>query len=168
MQRDGLTRAGQHGRPARARFACAAGRRSRRFVRPHKGDAVSPSLPMNPEFFRALEARRTRAIVERDLEAIEALHAPEYQLITPSGRTYSRTRYLEMIKAAPFYAAWEHGPMEVRVSVDMAVVRYQARITLSSGRVVECWHTDTYELRETVWLAVWSQATELPKAAPAA
>ena len=28
---------------------------------------------MNPEFFRALEARRTRAIVERDLEAIEAL-----------------------------------------------------------------------------------------------
>jgi phage baseplate assembly protein W len=123
---------------------------------------------MNPEFFRALEARRTRAIVERDLEAIEALHAPEYQLITPSGRTYSRTRYLEMIEAAPFYAAWEHGPMEVRVSVDMAVVRYQARITLSSGRVVECWHTDTYELREMVWLAVWSQATELPKAAPAA
>ena len=24
------------------------------------------------------------------------------------------------------------------------------------------WHTDTYELRETIWLAVWSQATELP------
>ena len=83
---------------------------------------------MNPEFFRTLEARRTRAIVERDLEAIEALHAPEYQLITPSGRTYSRTRYLELIKAAPFYAAWEHGPMEVRVSVDMAaVVRDQAQ-----------------------------------------
>jgi len=36
--------------------------------------------PMKTEFFRALEARRTRAIVERDLEAIEALHAPEYQL----------------------------------------------------------------------------------------
>ena len=93
---------------------------------------------MNPEFFRALEVRRTHAIVDRDLQAIESLHAPEYQLITPSGRTYSRTSYLEMIKAAPFYAAWEHGPMEVRVSADMAVVRYRARITLSSGRVVEC------------------------------
>ena len=130
--------------------------------------AATPApLPMNPEFFRALEVRRTHAIVDRDLQAIESLHALEYQLITPSGRTYSRTSYLEMIKAAPFYAAWEHGPMEVRVSADMAVVRYQARITLSSGRVVECWHTDTYERRETVWLAVWSQATELPKAAPA-
>jgi len=118
---------------------------------------------MNPEFFRALETHRTRAIVQRDLEAFEALHAPEYQLITPSGRRYTRTSYLELITAAPFYAAWEHGPMEVRVSPAMAVVRYQARITLSSGRVVECWHTDTYELRDAAWLAVWSQATELPK-----
>lgn len=118
---------------------------------------------MNPEFFRALESRRTRAIVGRDLEAIEALHAPEYQLITPSGRTYSRAQYLEMIKAEPFYAAWEHGPMEVRASAEMAVVRYQAKITLSSGRIVDCWHTDTYELRGSAWLAVWSQATELPK-----
>jgi len=50
---------------------------------------------MNPEFFRALEVRRTRAIVERDLEEIERLHAPEYQLITPAGRTFSRTRYLD-------------------------------------------------------------------------
>jgi phage baseplate assembly protein W len=119
---------------------------------------------MNPEFFRALEARRTRAIVERDLKTIEELHAPEYQLITPSGRTYSRTRYLEMIKAAPFYVSWNHGPMEVRASAEMAVVRYQARITLASGRIVECWHTDSYELRASTWLAVWSQATELPKA----
>jgi hypothetical protein len=123
---------------------------------------------MNPEFFRALEVRRTRAIVERDLEAIEALHAPEYELITPAGRTFGRARYLDLIKAAPFYAAWEHGPMEVRVTAAMAVVRYQARITFPSGRVVECWHTDTYELRASGWLAVWSQATELPKASPAA
>jgi len=122
---------------------------------------------MNPDFFRDLEACRTRAIVERDLGTIERLHAPEYQLITPTGRTYSRARYLEMIKAEPFYAAWEHGPIEVRASAEMAVVRYQAKITLSSGRIVECWHTDTYELRASAWQAVWSQATELPKA-PAA
>jgi len=118
---------------------------------------------MNPDFFRALEMRRTRVLVERDLEGIERLHAPEYQLVTPAGRTFSRAQYLELIKADPFYAAWEHGPMEVRTSAEMAVVRYQARITLSSGRTVECWHTDTYELRETAWLAVWSQATELRK-----
>jgi Domain of unknown function (DUF4440) len=126
------------------------------------------SKPMTPDFFSALEIRRTRAIVERDLEEIERLHAPEYQLVTPAGRTFSRARYLELIKAEPFYAAWEHGPMEVRMSAEMAVVRYQAKITLSSGRTVECWHTDTYELRESAWLAVWSQATELPKASAAA
>ena len=116
---------------------------------------------MNPDFFRDLEARRTRAIVERDLEAIEALHAPEYELITPSGRSYSRADYLQLITDAPFYAAWEHGPIAVRVSAEMAVVRYQARIALTSGRIVNCWHTDTYELRDTRWLAVWSQATEM-------
>ena len=44
----------------------------------------------------------------------------------------------------------------------MAVVRYQARITFPSGRIVECWHSDTYELQAGGWLAVWSQATEAP------
>ena len=117
---------------------------------------------MNPDFFRALEARRTRAIVERDMEDIERLHAPEYQLVTPAGRTFSRSRYMELIKAEPFYAAWE------RTSPEMAVVRYQAKFTFPSGRVVNCWRTDTYELRSSEWLAVWSQATELPKASPAA
>lgn len=119
---------------------------------------------MNPEFFRALEVRRTGAVVDRDLEAIERLHAPDYQLITPAGRTFSRAQYLEVIKAEPFYAAWEHGPIEVRASAEMAIVRYQARITFASGRLVDCWHTDTYELRASAWLAVWSQATALPKA----
>ncbi len=118
---------------------------------------------MPPDFFRALEIRRTRAIVERELEEIARLHAPEYELITPAGRSFSRARYLELIKAEPFYAGWEHGPMAVRNSAGMAVVRYQARITFPSGRVVHCWHTDTYELRAGEWLAVWSQATELPK-----
>ena len=123
---------------------------------------------MNTEYFRSLEARRTRALVERDLETIEALHSPDYQLISPAGRTFTRARYLELIKSASFYAAWEHGPIEVRMSAEMAVVRYQATITFPSGKVVNVWHTDTYELRESSWVAVWSQATELPKATPPA
>jgi hypothetical protein len=122
---------------------------------------------MNPDFFRTLEVRRTRALVERDMEEVERLHAPEYQLITPAGRTISRARYLELIRAEPFYAAWDQGAMEVRTSAEMAVVRYRAKITFPSGRVVDCWHTDTYELRASAWLAVWSQATELPKASAA-
>ena len=70
--------------------------------------------------------------------------------------------YLSLIAAEPFYANWEHEPMEVRVAEEMAVVRYQARLTFPSGKVVECWHTDTYQLRAGEWVAVWSQATQLP------
>lgn len=117
---------------------------------------------LNEAFFSALEVERTRAIVSRDLEMIESLHAPDYELVTPAGRTFSRARYLAAIAAEPFYAAWEHGPMRVRISPAMAVVRYPAKITFPSGRVVDCWHTDSYELRGDAWQAVWSQATLLP------
>ena len=114
------------------------------------------------DFFRALEIERTQAIVARDIPVIETLHAPEYELITPPGRVFSRARYLSHIAAEPFYAKWEHGLMNVRVSENMAVVRYQAKLTFPSGRIVECWHTDTYELQAEAWVAVWSQATQLP------
>ena len=114
------------------------------------------------EFFRSLELQRTRAIVLQDLSTVEALHAPEYQLITPAGRVFTRERYMAAIAAGPFYAAWDCGLMDVRASPKMAVVRYQASLAFPSGKVVHCWHTDTYELRSGAWLAVWSQATQLP------
>lgn len=110
-------------------------------------------------FFHALERRRTAALVDRDLPALEALHAPEYELITPGGRVFSRGEYLALFAEAPFYTAWTHGDMRVRVAVDMAVVRYRAQLTFPSGKVVDCWHTDTYERRADGWMAVWSQAT---------
>ena len=66
------------------------------------------------EFFQALEERRTRALVERDMAVLEELHARNYQLITPAGRTYTRERYLAAVKAEPFYAEWEVGQVAVR------------------------------------------------------
>ena len=117
---------------------------------------------VDDNFFRALESERTRAIVNRDLTGIERLHAQEYELITPSGRVWSRARYIAAIAAQPFYASWECGPIQVRRSSAMAMVRYAAKITFPSGSVVDCWHTDSYELRGNVWQAVWSQATARP------
>jgi len=114
-------------------------------------------------FFSALEIERTQAIVARDMAAVERLHAPEYELITPTGRVFNRERYLALIAAEPFYAAWEHGTMAVRLAWHMAIVRYPAVISFPSGRQVRCWHTDSYELRDSQWQAVWSQATELPR-----
>jgi len=116
------------------------------------------------DFFRALEIERTQALVSRNLPVIERLHAPGYQLVTPSGAVFSRERYVSAIAAEPFYALWDHGPMSVRVSPAMAVVRYRARLGFPSGRIVECWHIDTYELLQGKWQAVWSQATAIPPA----
>ena len=114
------------------------------------------------DFFCTLEVERTLAIVARDMPAIERLHASDYELISPPGRVMTRVRYLSLIAAEPFYAKWEHGAMRVRLSQGMAAVRYQARITFPSGKVVDCWHTDLYELQADSWKAVWSQATQLP------
>lgn len=120
---------------------------------------------MNADEFRALEQRRTRALVDRDLPLIERLHAPDYQLITPAGRVFSRARYMAAIAEAPFYAGWTHGEpqaMQVRLTPGMALIRYPATITFPSGKVMRCWHTDSYELIGSAWLAMWSQATQLP------
>lgn len=120
---------------------------------------------MQADDFRALEQRRTQALVDRDLPLIERLHAPDYQLITPAGRAFSRARYLAAIAEAPFYAGWTHGEpdaMQVRLTSGMALIRYHATITFPSGKVMRCWHTDSYELIDGDWLAVWSQATQLP------
>jgi len=114
------------------------------------------------DFFRALEIRRTQALVARDISTIEELHASDYELISAPGRVMSLERYLSLMAIGPFYAKWEHGDMRVRLSEDMAAVRYQAKITFPSGKVVDCWHTDIYALQAGSWKAVWSQATPLP------
>ena len=116
---------------------------------------------MNADHFVQLERERTRAIVARDLPAIEKAHASEYELVTPGGQVLTRARYIALLAEAPFYTAWEHGSMQVRFSAAMGAVKYQARLTFPSGKVLDCWHTDIYELRGSGWQAVWSQATQL-------
>lgn len=125
-------------------------------------DAPQP----HEDFFRALEVERTQALVNRDVAAIRRLHAPDYELISVPGRVLSLDRYLSLMAQDVFYANWEHGPMRVQLSEGMAAVRYQAKITFPSGRVVDCWHTDIYMQQSGAWRAVWSQATQLPPPDP--
>ena len=112
-------------------------------------------------FFEALERRRTHALVQRDMAVIEELHALNYELITPTGRVFARGEYLAAVAAAPFYTGWEATEVRVRVSAQMAVVRYKALLQFPSGRQLCCWHTDMYEIFAGTWQAVWSQATEI-------
>ena len=118
------------------------------------------------DYFRELEGSRIRALVERDMELLWRLHAEEYQLVTPSGRTFGRERYLLEIESGNLqYCRWEAGPIEVRATERMAIVRYQATLELGSagghGTPFQCWHTDSYELKNGHWQAVWSQATAI-------
>ena len=122
------------------------------------------SMPPLPDagFFRALEAERTQALVDRDVVAIRRLHMPDYELISVPGRVMSLERYLSLMAIDVFYAKWEHGPMRVQVAEGMAALRYPAKITFPSGKVVDCWHTDLYIHDAGAWRALWSQATQLP------
>ena len=118
-------------------------------------------MQIDATFFTSLEIRRTRALVDKDEQVLEELHSQNYQLITPSGRVFTRKRYLDMILNQPFYSDWQVGEITCRVSEGMAAIRYQATITFPSGKVMVCWHTDTYEKISGSWQAIWSQATEI-------
>ncbi len=111
---------------------------------------------------RALEQTRVQSLLQRDMPTAWRLHAPDYQLITPSGATWSRERYLGMVEAGTLvYLLWQAEVMQVRLRGSMAVVRYPATLQLDAGTAFKCWHTDSYEQTEGQWQAVWSQATAI-------
>ena len=116
-----------------------------------------------PELAR-LERTRLRALVERDVDTAAALHADDYELITPGGAVLSRSAYLEAISAGDLrYEVFEpSGPIRARVHADSAIVRYRARVHVAwegGSDVAELCHTDYWERRGERWQAVRSQAT---------
>jgi hypothetical protein len=106
---------------------------------------------LTDSFFHALEVRRSHTLAQRDMPTLEALHATEYQLITPNDKVFTREKYLGAVQAQPFYVGWEVGEMACRITPPMALIRYQARLRFPSGREVTCWPTDSYELRAQRW-----------------
>lgn len=100
--------------------------------------------PRLSEHICKIELRRTRALVARDVATAELLHALEYQLITPAGKTFDKTNYLRAIESGEIaYTKWDVGTMAVRASADMAIARYRARLEFASGNTVNCWRTDS-------------------------
>ena len=130
----------------------------RRVDRPHDPDLA--------ELLRATERARLRALVEGDIPTAEGVHAPDYQLVTPGGRAYSKAEYLgEIADGSLRYRRFEaDGEVRVRVWGLAAALRYEAMIEVDAGGSTfrdRCWHTDIYELRDGRWQAVWSQATRI-------
>jgi hypothetical protein len=115
---------------------------------------------------RETEHRRLRSLLEGDMATAGALHADDYQLITPRGYALSKQEYLGSIASGEFrYLMFEAvSEIAVRGGGGFALLRYQARISVQDIGLVEpftCWHTDSYELRTGGWQAVWSQATAI-------
>ncbi len=115
---------------------------------------------------RDTERRRLRSLVEADLVTAGVLHADDYQLITPNGYALTKQEYLGDIASGQLcYQVFEPtSEIAVRASDQMALLRYRARIIISTGGPavsLNCWHTDCYELRDGRWQVVWSQATAI-------
>lgn len=116
--------------------------------------------------FRTLEHARLQSLVERNMPLAWRLHAPDFHLVTPRGQTYSREAYLGEVESGGLrYLEWTPEAMQVHAFADVALLRYRARLVMDSGSAqpatFECWHTDSYELRDGTWQVVWSQATSI-------
>jgi Domain of unknown function (DUF4440) len=104
---------------------------------------MNPAATHLPEIERA----RLRALVAADIAAAEPLHADEYQLITPTGSELTKDDYLGAISAGQLrYRTFEPvSDIAVFGEAPVAVVRYQARISLDEGPGMLCWHTTAAE-----------------------
>jgi hypothetical protein len=113
---------------------------------------------------RAIERRRLAALVSGDSETAAALHAEDYELITPGARVYSKAAYLGDIASGDLdYEVFEPASeMRVRIVGDAGITRYRATIKFPDRDAVTVWHTDFYERRDGRWQAVWSHATQVP------
>jgi hypothetical protein len=116
---------------------------------------------------RAVERQRLAALCAADMAGCDALHAPDYQLITPRGATLTKDEYLAQIADGSLdYRRFEpEGEIAVRLlGPSAAALRYRVAIDAAfpGGHSADLfWHTDIYQLRQGRWQAVWSQATRI-------
>ena len=107
------------------------------------------------------------------MDTAEELHTPDFELVNPSGGTWSRERYLGGIASGDIdYRRFEPvSHIEVMVDGDLAVLRYRSAIDISvaggTPGPLAARHLDVY-VRDTDgrWRVRWSQATEVLQRAP--
>src|SRR5215210_791644 len=98
---------------------------------------------------REIERARLHALVEADMETATRLHADDFQLVSPGGRTYSKEEYLGGIASGNIdYLAWEPvSEIAVRLHGQVADIRYRSQLEIvfrGEKSVGFYWHTDTY------------------------
>lgn len=125
------------------------------------GSSSASSADSTANVVRATEQARLHALVNKDVEAADKLHAADFELIDPVGETLSKEAAIDS-GAAFRYTSWKPiSPIRVRVYGDAAVIRYKSEIELN-GQRGQYWHTDVYEKRAGQWKIVWAQTTGIP------
>jgi hypothetical protein len=115
-----------------------------------------------------IERRRLRCLVERRVEEADALHAPDFQLVHPSGGVWSKEEYLGGIASGRIeYRRFEAmSTIDVMVDNSLAVLRYRSAIDVAvqgqEAGPLQCWHLDCYRRDDDgSWRVRWSQATSV-------
>ena len=74
-----------------------------------------------------IERRRLAALVAGNIETAAALHADDYELITPGDRVYSKDRYLASVASGeiPYVVFEPASDIRARVHGDTAIVRWR-------------------------------------------
>jgi hypothetical protein len=116
---------------------------------------------------RAIEQKRTEALVDADTATARKIMAADYQGINPGGAPLSREDLLGAVSAGvlDFLVDSAASPITVRLHGDAAVLRYQRNFDLVVGgtRLThKAWSTELYERRAGRWQLVWEQTTAIP------
>ena len=116
---------------------------------------------------RAIEQKRTQALVDADTATARKLMADDYQGINPAGAPLSREELLSSVKAGvlDFLVEEPASPISVRLHGNAAVLRYQRKfdLVIAGTRLThKAWSTELYERRHGRWQIVWEQTTAIP------
>ncbi|NIK56011.1 nuclear transport factor 2 family protein [Kribbella shirazensis] len=119
----------------------------------------------NPDELRALERARLSCLVERRIAEADAIHAPDFVIVTPSGHPWTKAEYLGGIESGDILYRRFEPVTEIEVMLDeaVAVLRYRSAIEIGvNGREpgpLTAWHLDCYRRTPDGWQIRWSQAT---------
>jgi uncharacterized protein DUF4440 len=121
------------------------------------------------EALREVERRRLRSLVAAAVDDLDALHSPEFVLVTPSGVTWTREHYISgVLDGTINYRRFEPtSNIDVVVEGDLGVLRYRSAIDIQvldqERGTLECWHVDCYrrDTPDAPWRVFWSQATSI-------
>lgn len=117
-----------------------------------------------------IERLRLRSLVDARMEQADDLHAPDFELVHPSGGVWSKEQYLGGIASGDInYLRFDAvSPIDVMVDGNMAVLRYQSAMEIAvegqEASQLECWHLDCYRRDDGgCWRVRWSQATAVDR-----